>query len=209
MKDLYKTSYGVEPSELQKFHIITQVPWSLKMVFGFIVDARIITYRKHYLVVFGIIGVVSQLLVSTATVDDPISTCVALVVYNTAGAFLDATLASIIVQQGRKDPENGQEDLQAFLSIFFGLSMAFGSFVAAEATEAGHPRQGYAVGAVITAIVTFVSLFMTNDIEQEDTHAQEARNQTSFCRFLGNQMMLLSKALREPIVYNFYAFLLL
>lgn len=42
MKDMYKTDYGVEPSSLQKFHLITTFPWTFKMIFGFIVDARVI-----------------------------------------------------------------------------------------------------------------------------------------------------------------------
>ena len=72
MKDIYKTSYAVEPSQLQKYHIITQLPWTLKMVFGFVVDARIIERRKIYLVVFGITGTVAQLLICTKMVNDQI-----------------------------------------------------------------------------------------------------------------------------------------
>lgn len=59
MKDIYKSHYGVEPSSLQKYHLMTQAPWTFKMVFGFIVDARIIKRRKHYLIIFGVIGTIA------------------------------------------------------------------------------------------------------------------------------------------------------
>lgn len=98
MKDLYKSVYGVEPSTCQKFHIMTQIPWTFKMLFGFIVDAKVVKLRKHYLVVFGVIGTIAQLLIFTKTVDDPIRTSAALMAYNLSGAFLDATVASITVQ---------------------------------------------------------------------------------------------------------------
>lgn len=170
---------------MQKYHLITQSPWTFKMLFGFVVDARVIQRRKHYLIIFGVIGTIAQLLIFTKSVNDQVWTTVALVVYNFSGAFLDATISSIIVHQGRKDPQNGHQDIQCFSSIFFGISMGFGSMIAAYATRIGKPLYGFGFGAAITGIVTLFSLFMDDTFESQMAQEDQGSQNQSLLSFLG------------------------
>jgi hypothetical protein len=45
--------------------------------------------------------------------------------------------------------------------------MLAGSFTAAYTTKIGKPEYGFAVGASVTALVTFFSLFMDDSFEEE------------------------------------------
>ena len=121
MKDIFNVKYKVEPSSLQVYHIITQLPWLLKFFMGFVVDSDIVKNRNHYLLVFGVIGILMQALIFLNLTNSPQTTGLAMFMYNIAGAFLDTTINSLIVQQARlRDNTNGHQDLQCFNSINFG-----------------------------------------------------------------------------------------
>lgn len=81
---------------------------------------------------------------------------------------MDATIASIIVQQGRKDPVNGHQDIQCFTSVCFGISMGSGALFAAYTTKIGKPTYGFGLGAIVTAIVTFLTLFMDGESYEKE-----------------------------------------
>lgn len=107
------------------------------------------------------------MLIFSKTVNDEVWTTVALVAYNFCGAFLDATINSIIVQQGRMDPVNGHKDIQCFSSIFFGISMGVGSIVAASSIRINKPLYGFGFGAMVTGIVTMFCMLMDDSFENQ------------------------------------------
>lgn len=52
-----------------------------------------------------------------------------ILIYKSTIVFQDITIESIIVQQARKDPANGQQDFQAYRLICFGAGMMIGGLV--------------------------------------------------------------------------------
>jgi hypothetical protein len=64
-KDILKTVYMVEPQTLQLQNSIMMSPWLLKIVYGIIVDSKVVKFRRLYLVVFGILCTVTQGLIVT------------------------------------------------------------------------------------------------------------------------------------------------
>ena len=52
-KDLFKNYYHLEPSMAQKLAVLTVAPSLLKILTGFIVDAKLFKQRKHILMLSG------------------------------------------------------------------------------------------------------------------------------------------------------------
>jgi hypothetical protein len=61
VKDLFKQELGYGPIELQETNAYMLIPWSFKLIFGLISDSfPICGYkRKVYLIINGLIGVIS------------------------------------------------------------------------------------------------------------------------------------------------------
>lgn len=68
------------------------------MLFGIVIDAKVFPKRKYLLTFFGIICVLTQLMISRRIFDDYESQGLLAFVYNIAAAILDVTIESIIVQ---------------------------------------------------------------------------------------------------------------
>lgn len=109
-KDIMKTVYKVEPQTLQLKSSIMMAPWMLKIIYGIVVDSKIVKKRKYYLVFFGTLCTVTQAMVVTIQMKEDTFVSL-LVLYNFGAAILDAVIDSISVEQARKDPHNGQSDL--------------------------------------------------------------------------------------------------
>lgn len=50
MQNIYKEQFGVEASSLQTYRAIIAAPILFRMIFGIIVDSKIIEERKYYLI---------------------------------------------------------------------------------------------------------------------------------------------------------------
>jgi hypothetical protein len=53
IQDMFRAYYGVQPDTLQLYKVLMHLPWLFKMVFGLVVDARVVHKRKYYLIGFG------------------------------------------------------------------------------------------------------------------------------------------------------------
>ena len=134
IKDIYKTEYDVQPAHLQIFNSIMNSPWALKFFFGLIIDSKVVEKRKKYIISFGLIMTIFQIFIFLKLSNSAISTCIVMFLYNIGASFIDATIDSMIVQQARKDPVSGQQDLYCFGFLFFGAGAAIGSIVSAVVT---------------------------------------------------------------------------
>jgi hypothetical protein len=55
MKDIFlnKDYFAVEPATAQAYQVVIMFPWMLKIIMSLAIDARLISNRKYYLVIFG------------------------------------------------------------------------------------------------------------------------------------------------------------
>lgn len=227
-KDIYKMEYGVQPASLQLFNSIMMLPWMLKFVFGLIVDTRLIAERKKYIIGFGFTMSLAQLFIFLNFLSSPWGTCIEMIIYNIGAAFIDATVDSMIVQQARKDPQNGQQDLYCFSFLFFGTGAAVGALMAALATQENIPRVGFLFGSIVAVIITICGLFITKEVEtnkyalavspeQEMYEKQQIRTHSigmsyeppSRKSILCFKLKLFKQAVSQPIITKFYIFLIL
>lgn len=96
--------------------------------------------------------------------------CIVLIffIYNFGAAFLDAVIDSITVEQARKDPINGQQDLQCFQTAFFGLGAFIGSIVGAFSIEYYSSYAAIGFGAFICLILTIAGFYTSDELETNE-----------------------------------------
>ena len=131
IKDIFKRYYDISPSEMQLVLSFSMMAWALRFFMGIIIDAKLLSKRKYYLILFGFLSTFMQVIISMNLVHDIKKLSYMLFLYNFAAAFLDATIASLVVQQARKDPINGQSDMQCHNMIFYGFGYTIGSMLGA------------------------------------------------------------------------------
>ena len=110
--DLFKTVYGLEPSEAQRLSSIVHLPWAVKILYGLISDNFPIygSRRKSYLFLAALIYVISMNAMVYNQSDVQLAT-ICLFMSNLSVAFSDVIVDSLMVIQSRRSPEDGSEDL--------------------------------------------------------------------------------------------------
>lgn len=88
-----------------------------------------------------------------------------MIIYNVAAAFLDAVIDSIIIQQARIDPINGQQNLKLFSLISYGIGATLGGLVAAVATEYYTPYHAFMFGSLVCFGITIAGFFTSDTID--------------------------------------------
>ena len=75
------------------------LPFTLKLIWGFLIDSRMVAKRKYYLVFFGILSIVTQYLIGFGQDNmTELWLVTMLIFYNFGAAFLDATIDSVAIQ---------------------------------------------------------------------------------------------------------------
>lgn len=95
---LNKDYFGAEPADAQIYLVITFLPWMFKLIYGLIIDSRLVPKRKYYLIFFGILSVLSQFAIGFGKgwiTEHGVVAC--MMIYNLSAAFLDATIDSIYI----------------------------------------------------------------------------------------------------------------
>lgn len=139
IKDIFKRFYNVSPSEMQLVISFSMMAWALRFFMGIIIDAKLLSKRKYYLIFFGFLSTFMQVVISLNIFTNISHLTYMLFLYNFAAAFLDATIASLVVQQARRDPINGQSDLQCHNMIFYGFGYTIGSLLGAVVCQYSTP----------------------------------------------------------------------
>ena len=83
-------------------------PWTLKIIYGIIVDQKIVSKRAYYIFTCGVIASALNFVVAAGLCEHAKSTVIVLFLSNIANAFIDVTMESLVIEQARKDSENGQ-----------------------------------------------------------------------------------------------------
>ena len=96
-KNIFVNYLGASLNQSSAYNSIVQSPWLFKMFFGIIVDSRVVTKRKYYLVVSGLLATFSQVYVSLGVITEHQNLCALLTLYNVFASILDVTIESIAV----------------------------------------------------------------------------------------------------------------
>jgi hypothetical protein len=84
------------------------LPFTFKLLMGLIIDARLVSKRRYYLIFFGVTSIITQYCIGFGEtgISEPFLVTM-LILYNFGAAFLDATIDSVSIQQARVDIDNG------------------------------------------------------------------------------------------------------
>ena len=74
------------------------LPWVFKIVYGIIVDQKLVSKRSYYIFTCGIIASLLNLVVASGVCDHAKSTAIVLFLSNIANAFIDVTMESLVIE---------------------------------------------------------------------------------------------------------------
>ena len=97
LKDMFKRVYGLEPGQTQFNTTLAMLPFSLKMIFGLLVDIKLVAKRKYLLTAFGLLSFICQSLIFSSYVNSSDRMFWAFFTLTLAITVLDATIDSMIV----------------------------------------------------------------------------------------------------------------
>ena len=176
--DLFKAYYHLEPGRVQSIQAFTNIPWSIKIVYGLISDNVPImgSRRKAYLVIMAIFQFVSMVLLGIKSHEASGSENVAMWLIwfsNLSIAFSDVIVDSLMVIQARRFPENGGEELMAFAWTYMAFGGLIGSFVAAYFTENYEPSYCFYFSSLMGLVIAFVAMRLDVSLETDGLEDQD------------------------------------
>ena len=110
------------------------LPEKLKLLFGMVIDAKLISKRSYYLVIFGTLSLIFNGSIFLRLCNDETSTLTFLMLLSGCLGIMDAVIDSYVVEQARCH-QKGPVDLQSFAATVFGISAAVGSVASAITIE--------------------------------------------------------------------------
>lgn len=165
MQNIFKEKYHVEPSDLQKYSAAISSPIFFRVVFGIIIDAKIVSKRKYYVVMVNILAAIPVYLIAIEKCSSPAIMALYLFLFSIGHQILEAVVSSISVEQARKDIECGQEDIQSLRSLFMGIGFPLGSVIATYTIEIGRPLIPFLLVFAFSLLMAAQALFLSDDIE--------------------------------------------
>ena len=105
--DLYKAYYHMEPSHGQKYIVLIEMPLLFRPIFGMIIDAKLIKFRKWYIFWCSFFQTCSYLFITFVHDISAFTTTIIFVAITFAIVMVDVTMESIMVQQARIDMKQG------------------------------------------------------------------------------------------------------
>ena len=197
VQDLLKQVYMLEPGRLQTLLATVHIPWSCKIVFGFISDNVPIcgSKRKSYLIICALLQIFSMLTLSVFTYDSVslAATCTFLTTLSIA--FSDVIVDSLIVIQARKDPDNGSAYLSTFTWSCQAAGGLTGAISAAFLTQDNDPKVCFIIYAFLGLILLFASMQLRPEIENFGLRSEINQNERNFCSELKKSFAKISQAL--------------
>ena len=143
------------------------IPWSCKIIFGFISDNVAIcgSKRKSYLIICSLLQVISMLTLTFFTYDSVALAATCTFLTTLSIAFSDVIVDSLIVIQARKDPVNGSAYLSTFTWSCEAAGGLIGAISAAFLTQDNDPKVCFMIYAFLGLILLFCSIQMRSEIE--------------------------------------------
>ena len=140
-QDYFKNKLHLDPGLMTTYMSMMIMPWSIKILYGFISDNIPIlgTRRKAYVVLMGCTSFCVLSVLFFGEIKNGVSITVLLTIYSTTMAFNKVVTDSIVVVQARRDPENGSQELFSIAQIVSGIGGVAGRIIGGVLTERGTP----------------------------------------------------------------------
>ncbi|MEL4895526.1 folate/biopterin family MFS transporter [Crocosphaera sp. Alani8] len=164
-----KDDLGLTPAQMGALTGIAAIPWVVKPIFGLISDGLpIFSYRRRpYLVISGLLGSLSWVLLATV-VDSAWLATVTLLLTSISVAISDVIVDSLVVERARKESLSQAGSLQ---SLTWGVS-AFGGLITAYLSgwllEKFSNETVFEITAIFPFIVCLVAWFISEEPISKD-----------------------------------------
>ena len=106
-RDMYQNYFNLTVNQGVFLNIITSIPNLIKIFLGLVVDARVVSNRKHILIFFGLLQAVLEGIIASRFLDDVNKVAALIFIINFGTIILEVTMESILVQQARKNSMYG------------------------------------------------------------------------------------------------------
>lgn len=126
-------------------------------------------------------------------------------------AFCDSVLDSLVVQQARRDANNGQSDMVILRMLSFGIGATTGGIAGAFFMHYFTELYSILFGALISFLALLSAMFIPDSLETNQ-YAIDPDNTAlldpSFCDILRAKFEVIKDNLSEPLNKKFYLFLI-
>ena len=194
----YKETLKLSASTTQFIRTVTYIAWFVKPFYGILSDNIPVFgfHRKSYLTLSGLAGVVSSF--SLFFIEDPVYSCLALLVSEFSGAVSDVVADGIMVQESRKDPKEGSENLQSFCWMVLSLGGLIGAPLGGVALD--HIAPKYILGSLF--VCPLLLLFAANSLHEEPSTPSFSTVQTKLKDLFG---AFKEPSIVKPMSFMFFA----
>lgn len=207
---LLKDELHLGPAEMSALTGIFALPWTIKPIYGFISDGfPLFGYRRRsYLILAGIVGAVSYVLLGTnfmGLFDENLlqATVASLLVSSACVAFSDVVADGIVVQDTRDS--NDPKVAGGLQSLCWG-SAAIGGLISAyfsgSLLEIMSPRDVFSLTAALPLLVAIIAIFVQEAPVQEDSSKGAIEG-------MQEQVSTLWSTIKEPSIWKPALFLFL
>lgn len=195
----FKDELGLSPAQVAALMGIVAIPWVIKPLFGFLSDSLpLFGYRRRsYLVISGVMGMVSWLLMATV-VSTAVQATAAIALGSLAIAISDVIVDSIVVERARGE---SQSDAGALQSLCWGSTAVGGlltAYLSGLLLEHFSTRTIFAITATFPLIVSAGAILISEQKVRASFNFNSTRQQLSQVR-----QALTQKQIWLPVAFLF------
>jgi hypothetical protein len=167
---LYKDVLKVEPAETQAFMGIIAIPWSLKIVYGFISDNVEIFHskRRGHIIMNTSVSMLSMLaIILMGENSDKIFVTVCIFISQICMAYNDTVIDALTIQASQQGVKNGNQNLNSWSFIMQALGAISGGLMA-EFINLEHvlgPFKVFSVYLVLQLMFLVAAIYMNDSME--------------------------------------------
>lgn len=165
--DLFKHYLFLQPAEMQVLTSIINFPWCIKLFYGLIADNVPIfgSKRRAYVSINGIVSCLCLIPLIPEYVMNKYVITGMLCLFAMNVAFTDVIIDALMVQEARKDPKYGSQDLNSYSYIWLAIGGIVGSLMAAYLTEYMNPHISFFICACIGLLIVVFGMGMNKSVD--------------------------------------------
>lgn len=126
-------------------------------------------------------------------------------------AFCDSVLDSLVVQQARRDPANGQSDMVILRMLAFGIGATTGGIMGAFFMQYFTEFDSILFAALISTMCLISAIYIPDSLETNQYAVdsdQSLLEDDSICTIMRAKYEIIVENLKEPLNKKFYLFLI-
>jgi folate/biopterin transporter len=195
----FKDELGLTPAQVAALMGIVAIPWVIKPLFGFLSDSLpLFGYRRRsYLIISGLLGTVSWLLLATV-VHSAWQATAAIALGSLAIAVSDVIVDSLVVERARKESQSDAGSLQALCWGATAVGGVITAYLSGLLLEHFTTRTIFAITATFPLIVSAVAILISEVRVLEQPNLSATRQQINQVR-----QALSQKQIWLPVAFLF------